>query len=180
MLSILSTRLTRPGTCLCRVCMCMRCSGAKTCTRPSKKVCAPSCWSLSLSLSLASPLMMCGLSRHHAQTHSARLPVAILNCSAVSREINFSSAEEITQFRLEQRVFLEGSCIEGAYEDRSTSRHHPSSSRASRSRCRVARLEWLFAFGYVIPGSTNTWQQTIESAGAENMLDPKTIRCVRV
>ncbi|TYZ62028.1 hypothetical protein PybrP1_011530 [[Pythium] brassicae (nom. inval.)] len=77
----------------------------------------------------------------------ARIPASILKCSAVSREINFSSAEEITQFRLEQRVFLAGSCIE----------------------------EWLFEFGYVIPGSTNTWQQTIESAGAENMLDPESI-----
>lgn len=77
----------------------------------------------------------------------AHLPATILKCAAVSREINFSSSEEITQFRLEQRVFLDGSCIE----------------------------EWLFAFGYVIPGSTNTWQQTIEAAGAENMLDPKTI-----
>ncbi|KUF98892.1 Ribosome-recycling factor [Phytophthora nicotianae] len=36
----------------------------------------------------------------------ARLPVEILKCPAVSREINFSSAEEITKFRLEQRVFL--------------------------------------------------------------------------
>ncbi|KAG7401183.1 Retinal rod rhodopsin-sensitive cGMP 3',5'-cyclic phosphodiesterase subunit delta [Phytophthora boehmeriae] len=75
----------------------------------------------------------------------ARLPVEILKCPAVSREINFSSAEEISQFRLEQRVFLGGSCIE----------------------------EWLFNFGFVIPGSTNTWQQTIESAGPENMLDPE-------
>ncbi|ETI56708.1 hypothetical protein F441_00857 [Phytophthora nicotianae CJ01A1] len=75
----------------------------------------------------------------------ARLPVEILKCPAVSREINFSSAEEITKFRLEQRVFLAGSCIE----------------------------EWIFNFGYVIPGSTNTWQQTIESAGPENMLDPE-------
>ncbi|KAF4324535.1 hypothetical protein BBO99_00001712 [Phytophthora kernoviae] len=76
---------------------------------------------------------------------AARLPVDILKCPAVSREINFSSAEEIPQFRLEQRVFLGGSCIE----------------------------EWLFNFGFVIPGSTNTWQQTIESAGPENMLDPE-------
>jgi hypothetical protein len=43
----------------------------------------------------------------------AHIPRAILKCSAVSREINFSSAEEITQFRLEQRIFLDGSCIEG-------------------------------------------------------------------
>ena len=42
-------------------------------------------------------------------------------------------------FRLEQRVFFQGQCIE----------------------------EWKFEFGFVIPGSTNSWQQTIE--GAEDM-----------
>ncbi|EQC34606.1 hypothetical protein SDRG_07929 [Saprolegnia diclina VS20] len=72
----------------------------------------------------------------------AVVPKAILQCLAVSREINFSSTEEIHNFRLEQRVYLHGKCLE----------------------------EWLFAFGYVIPGSTNSWQQTIESAGADNML----------
>ncbi|TMW57431.1 hypothetical protein Poli38472_003356 [Pythium oligandrum] len=75
----------------------------------------------------------------------AHIPSSILKCSAVSREVNFSSTEEITQFRLEQRVFFQGSCIE----------------------------EWLFTFGFVIPGSTNSWQQTIESAGPDNMLDPE-------
>lgn len=43
----------------------------------------------------------------------ATVPRRILECSAVSREINFSSKEEIRRFRLEQRVFLEGACIEG-------------------------------------------------------------------
>lgn len=45
----------------------------------------------------------------------ARIPASILKCSAVSREINFSSVEEITQLRLEQRIYLEGSCIEGLH-----------------------------------------------------------------
>jgi retinal rod rhodopsin-sensitive cGMP 3',5'-cyclic phosphodiesterase subunit delta len=31
----------------------------------------------------------------------------------VSREINFTSAEMMDNFRLEQRVFFHGSCIEG-------------------------------------------------------------------
>ncbi|CCI47388.1 unnamed protein product [Albugo candida] len=35
--------------------------------------------------------------------------------------------------------------------------------------------QWRFTFGFVIPGSTNTWQQSIESAGRGNMLDPSTI-----
>lgn len=43
----------------------------------------------------------------------ATVPRKILECSAVSREINFTSKQEIRQFRLEQRVFLAGACIEG-------------------------------------------------------------------
>ncbi|CEG49337.1 retinal rod rhodopsin-sensitive cgmp 3-cyclic phosphodiesterase subunit delta [Plasmopara halstedii] len=85
-----------------------------------------------------------GTDVYHVE-QKAHLPKDILKCSAISREINFSSAEEISKFRLEQRVFLAGSCIE----------------------------EWIFSFGYVIPGSTNTWQQTIESDEPENMLDPE-------
>ena len=30
--------------------------------------------------------------------------------------------------------------------------------------------EWNFKFGFVIPNSTNTWEQTIEAAAAEEML----------
>lgn len=44
---------------------------------------------------------------------TARLPQKILSCRAVSRELNFTSAEEIKAFRLEQRVFLNGACLEG-------------------------------------------------------------------
>ena len=43
----------------------------------------------------------------------ATVPQEILECSAVSREINFTSKQEIRRFRLEQRVFLKGACIEG-------------------------------------------------------------------
>ena len=45
-------------------------------------------------------------------------------------------------FRLEQRVFFQGVCME----------------------------EWFFDFGFVIPGSTNSWQSTIEAAGEGAML----------
>lgn len=45
----------------------------------------------------------------------ATVPREILECDAVSREINFSSEQEIRRFHLEQRVFLEGSCIEGKH-----------------------------------------------------------------
>ncbi len=64
------------------------------------------------------------------------IPKEILQCKAVSREIRFSSKHTITQFRLLQRIILHGQCIE----------------------------EWNFQFGFVIPGSTNTWQQVIEAA----------------
>jgi len=45
--------------------------------------------------------------------HEARVPKRILKCRAVSREINFSSQEEMQQFRLEQRVYFKGTVIEG-------------------------------------------------------------------
>ena len=38
--------------------------------------------------------------------HEARVPKNILNCRAVSREINFSSIEPLENFRLEQKVLF--------------------------------------------------------------------------
>jgi hypothetical protein len=38
--------------------------------------------------------------------HEARVPKSILNCRAVSREINFSSIEPLENFRLEQKVLF--------------------------------------------------------------------------
>jgi len=66
----------------------------------------------------------------------AHVPPDILRCRAVSREVNFSSVAQLENFRLEQRVLLH---------------EHPFE-------------EWLFTFGFVMPGSTNTWQQVIEAA----------------
>lgn len=37
-------------------------------------------------------------------------------------------------------------------------------------RASVGHLEWHFTFGFVIPGSTNTWQSLIEAA--ENSMLP--------
>ncbi|CAB3986574.1 Retinal rod rhodopsin-sensitive cGMP 3, 5 -cyclic phosphodiesterase subunit delta [Paramuricea clavata] len=74
--------------------------------------------------------------------HEARVPKKILKCKAVSREINFSSNEEMKQFRLEQRVLFKGKCLE----------------------------EWFFDFGFVIPSSTNTWQSLIEAAPEDQMM----------
>mmetsp|Transcript_11970 Transcript_11970/g.14248 ORF Transcript_11970/g.14248 Transcript_11970/m.14248 type:complete len:150 (+) Transcript_11970:77-526(+) len=77
----------------------------------------------------------------------ARIPKEIMKCEAVSREINFSSAEKIDDFHLLQKVFVADQCLE----------------------------EWRFKFGFVIPSSTNSWQSTIEAADAQDMLDPETI-----
>lgn len=74
--------------------------------------------------------------------HEARVPKKILKCRAVSREINFSSKEQMERFRLEQRVIYKGTCLE----------------------------EWFFEFGFVIPDSTNTWQSVIEAAPENQMM----------
>ncbi|XP_065061408.1 retinal rod rhodopsin-sensitive cGMP 3',5'-cyclic phosphodiesterase subunit delta-like [Rhopilema esculentum] len=74
--------------------------------------------------------------------HEARVPKKVLKCKSVSREINFTSREEMSRFRLEQRVMFKGKCIE----------------------------EWYFEFGFVIPESTNTWQSLIEAAPEDQMM----------
>jgi len=74
--------------------------------------------------------------------HEARVPKKILKCKSVSREINFSSDQQMEKFRLEQKVFFKGNCLE----------------------------EWFFEFGFVIPGSTNTWQSIIEAAPQSQMI----------
>lgn len=43
----------------------------------------------------------------------------------------------------------------------------------------VSFAEWFFDFGFVMPGSTNSWQQTIESAGRDGMLSPDDLRYLR-
>eukprot|EP00741_Cyanophora_paradoxa_P003434 tig00000704_g3337.t1 len=72
----------------------------------------------------------------------AEIPREILKCNAVSREINFSSKQKMSKFRLAQRIYFHGNVIE----------------------------EWEFDFGFVIPNSTNSWQQEIASAGEGNMI----------
>ena len=56
--------------------------------------------------------------------------------------MKFSSVEEIREFRLVQTVLLHGQPIE----------------------------VWEFHVGLVIPGSTNSWQCVIESAGKDQMI----------
>ena len=79
--------------------------------------------------------------------HEARVPKKILKSRAVSREINFTSAEPMEKFRLEQQVFFKGSCLE----------------------------EWNFDFGFVTPDSTNTWQSVIEAAPESQLMPAKVL-----
>ncbi|XP_077146307.1 retinal rod rhodopsin-sensitive cGMP 3',5'-cyclic phosphodiesterase subunit delta isoform X1 [Ranitomeya variabilis] len=74
--------------------------------------------------------------------HEARVPKKILKCKSVSREINFASEEEMENFRLEQKVYFKGQCLE----------------------------EWSFEFGFVMPNSVNTWQSMIEAAPESQMM----------
>uniref|UniRef100_A0A7R9YGP7 GMP phosphodiesterase delta subunit domain-containing protein n=1 Tax=Pinguiococcus pyrenoidosus TaxID=172671 RepID=A0A7R9YGP7_9STRA len=71
----------------------------------------------------------------------AHLPVEILERDSVSREIVFTSRSEIKALRLSQKLILNGVAIE----------------------------QWHFHFGFVIPGSTNSWTQTI--AGADHRIE---------
>lgn len=80
--------------------------------------------------------------------HEARVPKMILRCNAVSREINFSSAEPMEKFRLEQKVLFKGRCLE----------------------------EWFFEFGFVIPNSTNTWQSLFQAAPESQMMPANVLK----
>jgi len=79
--------------------------------------------------------------------HEARVPKKILKCRAVSREINFSSIEPMTKFRIEQKVLFKNRPLE----------------------------EWSFDFGFVIPCSTNTWQSLIEAAPESQMMPARVL-----
>jgi retinal rod rhodopsin-sensitive cGMP 3',5'-cyclic phosphodiesterase subunit delta len=70
------------------------------------------------------------------------VPASTLKCSAVSREVCFSSRDALEKFSIVQLVRLHGQLIE----------------------------QWSFKFGFVIPGSTNTWQTTVVAAGDGQML----------
>jgi retinal rod rhodopsin-sensitive cGMP 3',5'-cyclic phosphodiesterase subunit delta len=64
------------------------------------------------------------------------IPKTILEKKEISRELNFTSTEMMKKFRILQQVSLHGNVIE----------------------------EWYFKIGFVMPGSTNTYQSTIEAA----------------
>jgi retinal rod rhodopsin-sensitive cGMP 3',5'-cyclic phosphodiesterase subunit delta len=72
-----------------------------------------------------------------SKNNQENLPKEILDCPEIVREINFSSKEVIENLELIQNFYLSGELIE--------------SSR--------------FLFGFVIPNSTNNWEQIIEAKG---------------
>jgi retinal rod rhodopsin-sensitive cGMP 3',5'-cyclic phosphodiesterase subunit delta len=105
------------------------------------------------------------------------VPKQILNCRAVSREINFSSIEPLENFRLEQKVlfkvsvyinlivlFLEAELDIGIFV-----------INFLQGR---ALEEWTFDFGFVIPNSTNTWQSIIEAAPESQMMPAQILKYV--
>lgn len=69
------------------------------------------------------------------ENREENLPKEILDCSEIIREITFSSKEPIENLELVQNFYLKDELIE--------------SSR--------------FFFGFVIPNSTNNWEQIIEA-----------------
>ena len=71
-------------------------------------------------------------------------PKELLQCRSVYRQINFSSVEKIQDFEIRQKVYLGPMMIE----------------------------EWNFHFGFVMPNSTNTWEQIIDAAEPDEMLTP--------
>ena len=71
----------------------------------------------------------------HSKSHIEKFTKELLKCKVVIRNVNFSSTEQIEDLELLQNFYLMGELLE-------TSR---------------------FKFGFVIPGSTNDWEQIIEA-----------------
>lgn len=102
------------------------------------------------------------------EEHEARVPLKILDLRAVSREINFSTIEEITNFRLDQKVIRRVMLIH-------------LSTKITPIPFQVlfkGRImeEWFFEMGFVAPNTTNTWQSTIEAAPESQMMPAKVLK----
>jgi retinal rod rhodopsin-sensitive cGMP 3',5'-cyclic phosphodiesterase subunit delta len=69
------------------------------------------------------------------EEQEAHIPASILKCRAVARTIEFYSRDLLNDFSLSQHVYLGEDLIEA----------------------------WDFHFGFVIPGTTNSWQNTIDA-----------------
>ncbi len=86
------------------------------------------------------------------EERQAHVKKHVLHCPAVTRTVVFSSQQLIQDFKMVQRVLLEGTCIE----------------------------EWSFHFGFVIPGSTNEWDQTIFAAAEPDRMLPASLISGRI
>jgi len=84
----------------------------------------------------------------HAHSVPVKIPLKILDCDAISREIIFNSKKKMNNLSMTQRVMVE--------------RIIPNKEEV-RSRT-ICLEEWFFVFGFVIPGSTNSWQSIITAA----------------
>lgn len=104
---------------------------------------------------------------------SAHVPKQILKCKSVSREVNFSSAEQMENFRLEQRIFFKDKLIEG---NRLCSHSGLRFKLHFSATHHLMFAEWFFEFGFVIPNSTNTWQSLIDAAPESQLLPASVLR----
>ena len=77
-----------------------------------------------------------------SQVMEAHLPERMLTFPAVGREIVFSTTEAIKNFRIEQSIIVHGNPVE----------------------------QWNYTFGFVMPGSENSWETIVEAAGGDMML----------
>ena len=68
--------------------------------------------------------------------------------------------EEMSEFRLEQNVLFKDKPLEG----------ERAAMWAGCAPGAEVRAEWNFDFGFVIPGSTNSWQSVIEAAPEAQMM----------
>ncbi len=82
---------------------------------------------------------------------AVHLPSALLACRAVSREVEFYSEHSYNNFHVVQTVALHGHTIE----------------------------EWRFHFGFVMPQSTNTWENIISADTPDAMIPAAVLRCAR-
>ena len=86
---------------------------------------------------------------HLPLSFSVELPTRILDCDAVSREITFHSKKAINNLKVVQHVLI---------QQNTSTRDGAANSKW------VCIEEWVFTFGFVIPGSTNTWQSIVVAA----------------
>ena len=80
---------------------------------------------------------------------SVELPTKILDCEAVSREVTFHSKKAINNLKVVQHVLIQ---------------QNTSTREGAANSKWVCIEEWVFTFGFVIPGSTNTWQSIVVAA----------------